>query len=291
MRPIEIYPIVYDTGFLYFVRNGCLGGIVTDDTGIIAARAFVEARKAGRALAAYPGPRPIDLAQAYRIQDTALGLWQRTVGGWKVGRINPPDDARLGINRLAGPIFADAIVDDTGAEPILPIFVDGFAAGEAEIILRLGVPPSGELPRDDAGTLEWIDDVRIGLEIASSPYPAINEDGALVTISDHGNNAGLVLGQPIARERWNDLRALEVETRVGGRVAGRASVADMLDGPLGAVRFLLGNMRERDIELRSGWWISSGAITGVHPVEPGDRLAAHFIGIGDVACRIVAGPG
>ena len=109
-----------------------------------------------------------------------------------------------------------------------------------------------------------------------------------MTVSDHGNNAGLVLGPQVTSERWGELRSIEVETRVGEEVVGRASVATMLDGPLGAVRFLLGNLAERGIEPQAGWWISSGAITGVHPIRPGDRLSARFIGIGEISCRVEA---
>ena len=76
------YRIVYDTGFLYSARNPGLDGLVADDTGITTARAFVEARKAGRAIAAYPGERPLDLAEAYRVQDAAISLWRRAIGGW-----------------------------------------------------------------------------------------------------------------------------------------------------------------------------------------------------------------
>ena len=42
------------------------------------------------------------------------------------------------------------------------------------------------------------------------------------------------------------------------------------------------------IELQAGWWVSSGAVTGVHGVRPGDRLSATFIGIGEVSCGIGA---
>jgi 2-keto-4-pentenoate hydratase len=263
-------------------------GIVADDTGINVAQVFVDARRAGRAIASYPGERPLDLAQAYRVQDEAIALWHRAIGGWKVGRINPPADRRLGADRLAGPIFADTIVDGTAGEPVVPVFADGFAAGEAEFVLRIRLPDQARLPRDDAETLAWIDDIRIGVEIASSPYPGINADGACVTISDQGNNAGLVLGAPVARERWVDLGSIRVETRVGDQTVGSASAATMLDGPLGAVRFLLRNLDERGIEPQDGWWISSGAVTGVHPIRPGDRLSARFAGIGEVGCGIAA---
>lgn len=259
-----------------------------EDTGINTARAFVAARKSGQAIVDYPGERPRDLAQAYRVQDAALSLWERAIGGWKVGRINPPDDTRLGANRLTGPIFVDTIVDGTATEPIVPIFVDGFAAGEAEFLLRLRSPANPRLPHDDAETLDWIGEVRIGIEIASSPYPGINDDGACVTVSDHGNNAGLVLGPPVARELWNDLANIEVECRLEGELIGKSTAASMLDGPLGAVRFLLRNLEERGIEVHDGWWVSSGAITGVHNVRPGERLSARFAGVGEVACRIAA---
>jgi 2-keto-4-pentenoate hydratase len=280
------YRIAYDTGFLYFAGSLVRDGIVIEDTGIITARAFVDARRTGRPIPAYPGERPADLAQAYRVQDAALSLWERELGGWKVGRINPPEDSRLGADRLAGPIFADTIVDGTFHEPVVPVFADGFAAGEAEFLLRLRTAGDSRLPLDDAETLEWIDEVRIGLEIASSPYPGINDDGACVTVSDHGNNAGLVLGPRVARERWSDLRTIAVETRVGDEIVGSATATTMLDGPLGAVRFLLAHLEERGIALRDGWWVSSGAVTGVHNVRPGDRLSARFAGLGEVGCRI-----
>lgn len=259
---------------------------MADDTGIIVAQAFVEARKAGRAMGSFPGERPQNLAEAYRVQDAALALWEREIGGWKVGRINAPDDGRLGSDRLAGPIFADTIVDGTEGEPEVPVFVGGFAAGEAEFLLRLRAPKPRRLPQDDTETLDWIDEIRIGIEIASSPYPAINEDGPCVTISDHGNNAGLVLGPAVARERWSGLCGIEVETLLGGEPVGKATAAAMLDGPLGAVRFLLRNLQQRGIPLQDGWWISSGAVTGVHNVAPGDRLTARFAGLGEVRCRI-----
>ncbi|MDP1554619.1 MAG: hypothetical protein Q8L84_04090, partial [Hyphomonas sp.] len=56
------------------------------------ALAFVEARLAGRSLAAYPGPIPVTLAEAYGVQSQAISLWPDRIVGWKVGRINTPFD-------------------------------------------------------------------------------------------------------------------------------------------------------------------------------------------------------
>lgn len=249
------------------------------------AKAFVEARRRGTAIASYPGERPTDLERAYEIQDCALAEWDREVGGWKVGKINPPHDGELGANRLVGPAFADVIFEATSQAKTFTTFAGGFAAAEAEFMLRLA-PRTGPLPRDNSETMEWIDQIRIGIEIASSPYAKINADGPCVTVSDHGNNAGLLLGPVVPAEMWNSLDEVEVRLDINGETAGRATTASMLDGPFGAVRFLLHNLASRDIAPQNGWWVSSGAITGVHDVAPGDDVVASFDGLGDVSAKI-----
>lgn len=251
------------------------------------AKAFVDARRAGVSLPDYPGNPPVDLAQAYAIQDAALALWDAPLGGWKVGRVNPPLDEQLGANRLAGPVMAANVVEADGAGTSMAVFAGGFAAGEAEFMLRLA--PRGSLapaPFDDEAVLALIDDVRIGIEIAASPYPGINSDGPCVTISDHGNNAGLVLGTQVPKARWSKLQDIEIEAFVDGHPVGAASARTMLDGPLGAVRFLLANLAERGIVPEPGWWISTGAVTGVHPLNPGQTFSATFDGLGQIACRV-----
>ncbi len=250
------------------------------------AAAFVAARRERAAITAFPGRPPVNLAEAYAIQDCALRLWDRPVGGWKVARIKPPRDAVLGVNRLVGPAFRDMIVmaaDDTLA---MPVFHGGFAAFEAEFMLRLA-PQDGPLPTTPEAAMAWVDAVRIGIEVAGSPYPRINADGPCVTIADHGNNIGLVLGAEVPRARWAELNAVKVTLDIDGAEVGRATTATMLDGPFGAVAFLIGNLAARGIPLEAGWWISSGAITGVHPAQPGSRATASFAGLGSLSTRIV----
>lgn len=256
------------------------------------AQAFVAARRAARALNVYPGERPGDLSSAYGIQDQAIIIDGRPVAGWKVGKINPPDDARLGSNRLAGPIFADTIIAaGPGESPAMAVFADGFAAAEAEMLLHLAPGWDGVVPTDDDGTRTLIDDVRLGIEIASSPYPGINADGPAVTISDFGNNAGLVVGASL--DGWDaiDLCAIVVRTEIDGVVIGEASAATMLDGPYGAVRFLLANLVARGFDASAGLWVSTGAVTGVHPVLVGQSVKAVFGDHGDVNCHIVTATG
>lgn len=253
------------------------------------AQAFVTARKVAKGLDAYPGTRPEDMDSGYAIQDIALVLDGREVAGWKVGKINPPDDARLGTNRLAGPIFADT-VHPVGAdeELAMPVFAEGFGAAEAEFLLHVAPGWDGVVPTDNAAVPALLDRVHLGIEIASSPYPGINADGPPVTVSDFGNNHGLLIGPALSDWQAEGFDAIEVRLEINGETVGINTTANMLDGPLGAVRFLLGNLSERGIDCSAGAWVSTGAVTGVHPVAPGDRVRAEFAGCGELKCRIVA---
>ncbi len=264
----------------YVAGNAAPGGV---------ARAFVEARKAGTSLKHYPGRVPADLAAAYGIQSEALALDGRAIAGWKLGRILEPDATCYGADRLVGPIFAGTVVEEVpGVEARMPVYAGGFMAVEAEFMLRLKVPAHGMLPVADAAVLDWIDEVRIGIELASSPYAGINDEGPCVTVSDFGNNAGVLLGAAVHDWRVRDLCAISVTTKIDGLQAACATAATMLDGPFGAVRFLLTHLGLRGITPQSGWWVSSGAVTGVHAVAVGQHASVSFAGVGSLECRIVA---
>jgi 2-keto-4-pentenoate hydratase len=250
------------------------------------AKAFVEARKTGAILADYPGDIPAALDEAYQIQDSAIALTGKAVGGWKVGRIAAPLVGTYGTNRLAGPIFSDRIVQALdGATPDMPV-LPGFAAIEAELLLRVGTTPPLGLTVESAR--HYIDEVRFGLEVASSPFPGINDHGPAVTITDFGNNFGLVLGPRVEDWQARDLLNAPVSLSIDGAVVGEARLAEMLDGPFGSFCFLADSLAKRGLSLEPGQWVSTGAITGVHPIAPGQRAEASFDGDFLVSCRCIA---
>ena len=261
--------------------------VLTDDAATIAGR-FLAARRGAAGLASYPGDFPETLDEAYAVQDAAIAAWGRPVLGWKVGRINPPLDTRYGADRLTGPIFT--VVDSAadGAEPDMPVFAEGFVAGEAEFLLRIGrAPPAGKgrFSLDEAAAL--IDAVHVGIEIASSPLGAINELGPVAVISDFGNNNGLVVGAAIPEWRTSGFEEWPVTTFIDGEAAGTGRASGFPDGALGAARFLFELMARRGIALQPGQWISSGAVSGVHAAAPGQRVEARFGDDLALACRLI----
>jgi 2-keto-4-pentenoate hydratase len=247
------------------------------------ARAFIDARAGKTPLTVYPGAMPQTMAEAYAIQDSAIALDGRPVGGWKVGRIAAEFVARYGGNRLTGPIFADEILDG-GVDPVMPVYAEGFAAAEAEVLLCFG--EVGTRAYDIDSVRECIADVRTGIEIASSPFPEINRHGPAVTASDYGNNKGLILGPSITGWQGVDLVRMPVEMAIDGETVGAASMEAMLDGPFGSALFLIEILRARGIAIPPGTWVSAGAITGIHEIRPGQRAEALFDGKIRVGCSI-----
>lgn len=261
---------------------------------IVAARSqiagrFLAARRAAEGLDDYPGDFPATLDEAYAIQDEAIARWGRPVVGWKVGRVAPPLIALFGTDRLAGPIFAQEKAAADGSVVEMPVFAEGFAAGEAEFLLRIGAaPPAGksDYSLDEAAAL--IDAVHVGIEVASSPLGTINDLGPIAVISDFGNNNGLVVGAEIPDWRASGFEQWEVSTRIDGAPVGTGRAANFPDGAIGAARFLFALMAHRGIALAPGQWISSGAVTGIHPVRPGQTVEARFSDGLALACRLVA---
>src|SRR3546814_6726200 len=133
------YSLAFDTGVSYTAsrKREMRKMLATSDHENLA-RVLIDARALKTPLTAYPGAMPQTMAEAYAIQDSAIALDGRRIGGWKVGRIAPELVTRYGGNRLTGPIFADEIFDGAAGEPAMPVYADGFAAAEAEVLLCFG---------------------------------------------------------------------------------------------------------------------------------------------------------
>jgi 2-keto-4-pentenoate hydratase len=261
---------------------------LTNDDAVAIADRFLSARRAASGLADYPGTFPETLAEAYAIQDRAIAAWGKPVIGWKVGRILPPLSQKLGTDRLAGPIFASERATN-GAVPEMPVFGEGFAAGEAEFLLRIGrTPPAGKRSFTLEEAADLIDAVHVGIEVASSPLGAINALGPIAVVSDFGNNNGLVIGREVADWRSSGFEEWLVSTRIDGEEIGTGRASSFPSGAIGSARFLFELMAERGIELKPGQWISSGAVTGVHDVRPGQFVEADFGAGFGVRCALTA---
>lgn len=250
------------------------------------ASCFVQARRSASKLDAFPGALPSTLNDAYRVQERAIALNGRAIAGWKVAGIRPDLREGLGANRLAGPIMAGNVhrLPNGGTAPAR-VFVGGFAALEAEftaVFARDLLPTDGKfLPE---AIMMALSGLHAGSEIASSPLAALNDLGPTAIISDHGNNAGAVVGPEIAGWRNTDLSSLTSRMLINDKVVGEGSAANVMGGPIGALQFLAEHLMTRGRYLRAGDVVLTGMTTGVHQVTPGDRARIEFSGA--TACEI-----
>lgn len=250
---------------------------------------FLAARRSASGLTDYPGALPETPDASYAIQDAAIAAWGKPIIGWKVGRILPPLSDRFGADRFAGPVFESARAAAPGDRPAMSIFAEGGAAVEAEFLLRIGTAPAaGQAHFTLEETAELIDRVHVGIEIASSPLRVLNALGPVAVISDFGNNNGLVIGPEIEDWRTSGFEAWTVATRVDAVEMGSGQATAFPDGAIGAARFLFELMARRGIALRPGQWISSGAVSGVHDVKPGQTADVRFGDRHEVGCSVTA---
>ena len=247
---------------------------------------LVAARSEGRSLTRFPGEIPATMAEAYRIQEAAISRWPDVLVGWKIGYI--PADRRTDgePDRLVGPIWRQQCHDRAGQPSVAPlgVFTAGFAAVEAELVIRLGqdVPAHhGGWTAEEAAELEQ--QLLVGIEVASSPIPDINSLGPTVIAADFGNNNGLVLG-PVLPERPGDTR-VRLGCHIDEQLVGEGSAENLPGGIHSGLATALNILAGRGQPVRAGMVFATGAITGIHPIGPGQRCRVEVRGGPSVELR------
>lgn len=243
--------------------------------------ALVKARRAAQALDAFPGPLPDSLDDAYAIQRATIDLWGDDISGWKVGRLSPELADRFGVDRFIGPVFksdVEHVAPDTPAR--FAVFNGGYGAFEAEFVATVGF----------RSVIPEVASLTTGIEVAASPVRPLPVLGSLATIADMGNNAGLLIGTAVPAGCIAVPAELCCTTRVDGADPISRSAAALPGGPLAAFAFAAVEARRLGLPLREGQFISTGAVTGMNPVHPGQTCSADFGEFGRIDCGVVARP-
>ena len=123
-------------------------------------------------------------------------------------QISVPD---FQISKFWCPIFkSQTLMTPESRAVTASVFENGFAAVEAEFVIRTAVPLRPSEPVKTGEELKnCIASIHVGVEIASSPMADINELGPGAIISDFGNNAGLIVGPQIMN--WRERAAEDIE--------------------------------------------------------------------------------
>lgn len=253
------------------------------------AERFVSSRLKATALPDFPGVLPADLAAAYVIQDAAIDMFPDEVAGWKIGGIPPAHQAKLGAKALGGPVFRkDVRYAGSGSIVEYGVFVGGFAAVEAEFMFEIGDDaPVGKTTYTTADAMGLVKRMMCGIETAGSPLATINVIGPLAVVSDFGNNNGIIVGAEVPNWRDRALSELVVETSIDGKLVGAGSAANMAGGPIEPLRFVAELCARRGIPLKAGMIVTTGAVTGIHDVVPGELARVEFKDLATIQCVAV----
>ena len=233
---------------------------------------LVAARSEGRSLTRFPGVDPAGMAEAYQIQELAMSRWPDSLVGWKIGYISADRRTAGDPDRLVGPIWRKQChYSQDQPFPIeVGIFASGFAAVEAELVIRL----EQNLPaRDTAWTADDAAELQhrllVGIEVASSPIPDINALGPTVIAADFGNNNGLVLGPLVADSPGG--APVRLACYVDDQLTGEGSAESVPGGIHHALATALNILASRGQPVRAGMVFATGAVTGIHQIGPGQR--------------------
>ena len=250
------------------------------------AEAFVSARLKATALSDFPGTLPPDLGAAYAVQDAAIDIFPDEVAGWKIGKMAPRLIPVMGYKSVSGPVFRkDVRYAAPGGTVEYGMFVGGFAAVEAEYMFEIGDDaPIGKTTWSTADAIAAVKRMICGVEMAGSPLATINKIGPLCVVSDFGNNNGIIVGPEIPNWRERVLTELTCETYINGKSVGTGMAANVPGGPLESLRFVAEVCAKWGRPLKAGQFITTGAITGIHDVLPGEVARVEFKGLGAIQC-------
>ena len=251
------------------------------------AKNLVKARETWTGLTDFPGDLPTSLDEAYAIQPSSIKSWKKPLIGWKIGGIGDAH-SHLGSKKLAGPIYQDNLVFDSGKRNKMLGIKGGFAAIEGEIVIKTAVDLKpgmyGTMPLQD-----MIASVHIGVEIAGSSILRANPIGPMCVISDSGCNAGQIVGREIKDWRDRDFSQIYESVTIDGKQVGRKAIGPFIDGPMTSFAFLIKNCSDRGFDLPAGSYITTGAISGVHDTHIGTVSKVEFEGIGSIEIELVSG--
>lgn len=253
-----------------------------------AVNALREARNSRTPIAALPeGCRPETVSDGYAIQDGLVRAWPDAVAGWKVGATSAQAQAMFSVSEpFCGPVFRAAIFQTPARPPARDFPIRGM---ECELAFRLGAALPGRADGHDRDSVAAsVAAVVPALEIVTTRFEAIQGHSAAEVIADGAVNGGLVLGAETTAWHGLDLAAVTAVATIDGAEQGRGDGALVLGHPLEALAWLADHLAARGKPLTAGMVVTTGTMTGLQWLEPGQEGVGDFGDLGRVSVRFEA---
>jgi len=256
------------------------------DPSVIAAEIFA-ILGTGRQIAPFTSrPSGLTLDDAYRI--TALLNQKREARGEKrrgrkIGFTNRTIWQQYNVHAPIWGYVYDSTVHDLESTAALPLADFAEPRIEPEIVFGLAAAPSPDM--NDTALLSCVDWVAHGFEIVQSPFPDWKFLAA-DTVAVNALHGALLIGPrhkigTRGREWQKTLSDFTIDLYCDGRVVDNGHAANVLDGPLPALRHFVGLLAGDPVNhaLAAGEIVTTGTLTRAMPVRPGETWSTTLSGI------------
>jgi 2-keto-4-pentenoate hydratase len=223
-------------------------------------------------------PDDLSVAEGYAVQDAVIE--RRTVEegppvGYKVGFTSRAVQKRLGVDE---PAYGRVLADTVTAEGAVAVGSLVDPKVEAELAVRLGT--ALDPPATTADVLAATAAVVPVIEVVDSRTGW--EFGPGVAVADDALAARVVQGDRVGDPLATDLALTGVTLRRNGERVATGVGADALGSPARVVAWLAAALAERGDRLDAGDLVSTGSLTGLVSLDPGDVIEARFASLGSV---------
>jgi 2-keto-4-pentenoate hydratase len=202
-----------------------------------------------------------------------------TVYGHKVGLSSKAMQEMMGVDEPDyGHLLSDMVYTEDAPIPTAKFLLPRVEV-EVGFVLGDDLPGEGCTVEDVLRCTEFI---APAIELIDSRI-ADWKIGLFDTISDNASSCGVILGKERVKPDELDVKAINATLDINGtRVAEGRSDA-VLGDPTIAVAWLANKVASFGVRLEAGHVVLPGSCTRAYDVKPGDRVVAHFSGLGSVS--------
>lgn len=226
--------------------------------------------------------RPTDVADGWAVQRALL----RHAGpgiGWKVAASSTAGQRHIGVSGpIAGALTADGLRPSGSTVPLTAM-----GAAEPEFAFRMGrdLTASGS-PYTREAVLAAVAEVLPAIEIPDSRFAEPLSAGEPQLIADLACAAHFVVGEPMRKWVFDDLKGRRVVTRVNGKAVQEGRGANALGDPCDSLVWLVNAVTRLGQAVLTTDIVLTGAAAPPHPVAAGDVVSCEIKGAAPVTLVI-----
>jgi 2-oxo-3-hexenedioate decarboxylase len=238
----------------------------------------------GRQIAPFSARHTLDLDAAYQVTANIRKMREargESVRGRKIGFTNRTIWEQYGVYApIWGYIYNTTVYDLADLNGTFSLAGLAEPLIEPEVVFGMASAPDARM--DEGELLSCIAWVAHGFEIVHSIFPGW-KFAAPDTAAAFGMHGALLIGKrhPVheARENWlRTLSSFGIALHCDGDVVDRGNASHVLDGPLSALRHVVGVLERDSFNPRiiAGEIVTTGTLTRAMPIRAGERWATRL---------------